>query len=397
MGHGALVSNGNVSRWPQVRRILRFAALWGLGSLLVATLAIHIQQHILRHRAEALLVDVRQLDLRVATYEQAERIFQRWGPWSHFDGACSRNHCDLNIEIGDFVYSHGRFFGAHPWMLRPYELVGGRPARILARLTVRNGVVWGKSYTLDVEVPPENLFNEYGYTLIGTASSRSRFFPSSWPQLQLHPEYEIGKPGGCYGCSMVYANFTAYATPPDVRRLTQFDLSCLTRWQPCREQADIMPVAWSQYLREQKSREAYWEHPPGCSAQRLKFLGRDADDVAIVQILSNRMETGHYSDPYQVSTVQLVERPKGAKYWDVESPRRMIIDDRDVALTATNKTSELRPGTRFIILFSRYREPQPARPNVVVELCGAIPATEDNLALVLDGVRQDFYAAERTE
>lgn len=391
------MSNADVSRLEQARRILKLGAMSALLTLTGAVVAIHAQQHILRHRAEDLLADIRRLSLREATHDDAQTFLQRWGPWSHFDGECSRERCDVNIELSDFAYRHQQFFGAHRWILRPYTLVGGRPARILAGLTVRNGVVWGKSYTADIEVPAKSFFDEYGYTLIGEARSQSRFVSVFEPELQLHPDYMVGKPGGCKTCLMVYARFTPYAAPSDVQRLMQLDLSCLTRLRPCREQADIMPAAWGQYLKEQGRSEAYWKHPPGCSGNRTKLLARDADDVAIVRVLSNRVETGDCGDPYQVSTVQLVQRLKGAAYWDVGSPRRMIIDDKDVALTATHNASEARLHAPFIILFSRATWVDPGRPDVALEECGVLPATEENLALVLDGVRQDFMAAERAK
>lgn len=388
------MSNADVNRLQQVRRIIKLGALSALLALAGTVVVIHVQQRILRHRAEDLLADIRQLNLREATYDDAQTILQRWGPWGHLDGTCSRERCDFNIELSDFAYRHQQFFGAHHWILRAYTLVGGRPAQIRASLTVRNGLVWGKSYAAYIEVPPTSFFDECGYTLIGESGSRSRFVPGFGPG-PLHPYYLVGRPGGCKICVMVYARFTPYAGTSDVRRLMQFDLSCLTRWHPCREQGDIMPVAWSEYLRESSSPETHWHETVGCSATAVKSLARDADNVAIVKILANRTERTGDGEPYQVLTVDLVQRLKGAEYWSVGAPRRMLVDNRDVALTATNKTSELRPGTRFIILFRRPWEAAPERPNVVVEQCGAIPATEENLALVLDGVGQDFMAAER--
>jgi hypothetical protein len=254
---------------------------------------------------------------------------------------------------------------------------------------VRDGVVWGKSYWAYIEVPPENFFDEYGYTLIGEANSQSRFIPGFEPQLQLHPNFVVGRPGGCKPCLMVYARFTPYAAPADVRRLMQFDLSCLTRWRPCREQADIMPVAWSQYGSELS------EQPLTCSAAMVKFLGRDADDVAVVLVTGNRTERGSGGEPYKVSTVKLVQRLKGAVYWRIGAPRGTILGDRDDSLTGRTMASEFQPGARFIILFSRNRWAQPGQPDLWLEPCGAVPLTDENLTLVLDGVQKDFMAAER--
>jgi hypothetical protein len=118
---------------------------------------------------------------------------------------------------------------------------------VLSHISVLNGLVAGKSYRVFVEVFPgeTKLFGAYGYTLMGTAHTVQL---SETGRVSLkHPEYRVTWPSACTICVAIYVEFDPHADPADVRRLTQYDLSCLTRWvTPCSKKGDIMPEAWRQ-------------------------------------------------------------------------------------------------------------------------------------------------------
>lgn len=365
--------------------------------LLLTVLSIHLQQGILRYRAERLLADIRSLDLRKTSFEEAQTVFRDWSSSGHYDGECTQRHCTFEVALQDFVSNHLGVFTEHPWLLRAYMFLAGRPARILAGIGVQTGVVWGKSFDVYIEVPHTDAEGHtYEYTLIGEAQSVSRFDPpGSWPDLRLHPNYAVGRPGGCTACVMVYARFTPYTAPEDVQRLMQFDLSCLTRWKPCREQGDIMPAAWSQYLKEQALRDVAWGKRT-CQPQLVELLGRDAENSAIVDVIANRTESGGDGEPYQVSTVRLVERLKRTAFWGIGANRELRVFDGTVALATVDTAAQVHPGTQFIILFAhrKYAGLGPNGPDIWLEECGAVPLTENNLALVRHGIDQDYRAAE---
>jgi hypothetical protein len=214
------------------RRALRFYLLFAVLVILFAAF-IQIQAHLLRHRAEALLCDIRQLEVRKSTWADAQNFMSRWGAWGHYDGNCTAAECEYHVVIANVFNKRYRL--ALPFMVIGGWL-GGRPVLVHASFTVIDGVLWGKSFDAGIDVPPS--LSDYGYTLIGTAGSASRLsrFGGPEPQLALHKDYQIGRPGGCEGCEMAYTRFTADAHPSDVQRLMNFDLSCITRWQPCLEQ-----------------------------------------------------------------------------------------------------------------------------------------------------------------
>jgi hypothetical protein len=68
------------------RRALRFYLLFAVLVILLAAF-IQIQAHLLRHRAEALLSDIRRLEVRKSTWANAQNFMSRWGAWGHYDGS----------------------------------------------------------------------------------------------------------------------------------------------------------------------------------------------------------------------------------------------------------------------------------------------------------------------
>lgn len=134
-------------------------------------------------------------------------------------------------------------------VLHFFLLAGGRPEQIKAQVTVDNGVVVGKGFHVVVGVTGHRAQGRWwDYPLMADAYSVSEFERSYRPPAN-HPDYIVGRPGGCDGpCREVHFIFSPSADSATISRLMQFDLSCLTRWiHPCRTEGDIMPNASAQY------------------------------------------------------------------------------------------------------------------------------------------------------
>jgi len=383
-----------------LRRTLRISIFFVLASVVAAVAAIQVQQHLLGIRAERLLSDIRALELRKSTWSDAQKVFTHWGAWGHYDGSCVASKCDYQIELGDFFfYSRRRFVGTFipfgPWARRAYGFLGLRPIQVNANVLVRDCLVWGKGFSLFVEVPPElgpsAPFGGNGYTLIGSSQSVSRFVPAGyWPQLVVHPEYTVMTPGGCTGCLSVDVRFTPFADPSDVARLMDFNLSCLTRRKPCRDKADIMPSAWRQYIADGKARDSALDEMGRC-AYPLELRARDTDNAIIVNVVSNRTEKGVES--FQVSTVRLVKKLKAASFWENGATREVRVFSGTVSLTSANMPEDVSPGGRFIMLFHRGHWAGPSGPEVWLDRCGLLPLTDVNLKAVRRGIEHDFESS----
>jgi hypothetical protein len=129
-------------------------------------------------------------------------------------------------------------------------LTGGRPAKVIATVGMRDGTVWSKGFQASIVA---YWHVDEVIALISNVESIPEFDSSTRdqgdPQLTVHPSYVINRQGGC--CDDVgYVRFTPQADPDDVQRLMQFNPSCLTRIRPCVSQSDLMPAAWAQYLVE---------------------------------------------------------------------------------------------------------------------------------------------------
>lgn len=247
------VSNSGVRKF---RRVVLWIVLTIAVLGVVAVCAIQIEQRLLRARAQRLLDGVRSLELRRTSFDETRGFLSDWNGWIQYEGPCSPAKCTATLELNDFFVAHVGVLVYKLNFMEPYLLLGGLPSQVRARVEVRDGVLWSKSFFVAVEVPEyKNQKGDFGrYTLIGDAKTVSRPEISNYwtPAMRSHPEYMVGKPGGCDGpCIEVHAKFTPFADPADVDRLMQFDLSCLTRlMHPCRTERDVMPTAWEQYLKE---------------------------------------------------------------------------------------------------------------------------------------------------
>jgi hypothetical protein len=251
------------------------ALLLSLFALLCLILAAsQIEQRIFRQRAERLLAEIQSLDLRITPWHEAQGRLQHWGTNERYDDQCIEQQCSLEITLIEPVYNFistsllfvhlddylrwrlklsydtGPFVRVEGALLKAYMLTGGRPAKVIATVGMRDGTVWSKGFQASIEAywHVDELI-----ALISNVESIPQFGSSTPdhgdPQLTVHPNYVINRQGGCCD-DLGYVRFTPQADPDDVHRLMQFDLSCLTRLHPCVHQSDLMPAAWAQYLAE---------------------------------------------------------------------------------------------------------------------------------------------------
>jgi len=366
------------------RRAIRFYAICAVIVISFAAF-VQVQAHIARHRSEVLLVDIQQLELRKSTWSDASKLMNRWGAWGHYDGSCTAVRCKYQIEISDF---RGRFpyTFSYPLMVVSGWL-GGRPFLIYASFEVREGIVWGKDFGVGIGVPPSWFSrSDFGFTLLGGAKSVSRFSPvGQMPQLSLHRDYTIRRPGGCTGCKAVYVDFTPYASASDIQRLMNFNLSCMTRWKPCLEWEDIMPVAWQQHMAEQSQLDAAWDNVK-CNYP-LDLLGRESENAVIADVTSNHTE-GSPGNELRVVKFRLVRKLKGAQFWEASEEAKTTWFKSTEDATFPNPRIDSIVGSRLILFFEH--DAYIRNQDFELERCGLIPFKESDLAEVERGIAEDY-------
>jgi hypothetical protein len=410
-----------MGRFRSLLRLLLSISVSLCALLLLTLLASQVEQHVFRRRAELLLAQVQSIELRKTSWQTAQEQFSRWGANREFDEHCDSHKCSLKITLNESVfgyitqrnlfvklddyfrwrlklsYSEGPFVRAEFWLLRSYIRLGGRPARVIANIGMRDGVVWGKGMSVWIETfghPGEWSGNErVEFALFAEAHSVSRFDYYGDPtratsQLGIHPNYTMGRPGGCTGCVEGWVKFTPYATREEVHRLMELKLSCLTQWHACVTQSDIMPTAWAEYV-AYRSRPDTSEEMLKCPAA-IEILGRDSANIAIGEVL--RYRENFYSNGYDkiVATVHVLDRVKGMKTWNVD-------EIRDVTLLsgAPCAANKVRVGSRLIFYGgwdrSNEMEFNPQRPWPV------IPMNDANMSLLRRGIDQDYRATDKSE
>ncbi len=297
------------------------------------------------------------------------------------------------------TYNTGPFERALFDMYHTYMRVGGRPARIVVGIGMRDGILWSKSISVGIETYASNGpwtasdGSRVEYTLFARAQSVSRFsFYETGlynPQLALHPDYAIGLPGGCEICVMGWVKFTPYAASADVYRLTRFNLSCLTRWNPCLDQNDIMPIAWSQYLAEGERMNAT-SRLNSCPTSTVQMVGRDSAHIALAGIIEYRDEIDSQGYHKDTARVRVLERLKGLPDWKIGEVR-----DVPISLETGKPNLKIQSGVR-LILFAGIGPLRDMRIDPGFD-CPVISADENNLALLRRGISQDYAAADKPQ
>ncbi len=242
----------------RIRKTLRFAkwfVVFAIALVIAIIIAIQMDQYSMRRDAEALLSDLRKLEVGVTTRADAQRILNRWPQAAKLKEDC-RGSCGIGFTLNDSSRKHNDFFIRHRHFLGLYIMLGGQLAEVRAAVEFVNGVFQADTVGAYLYVAPyrgaEKTWQEY--TLIGAAGiiAEPR---SGWPHLtrdKLHPTYLVGPHGSCDGCMLIDVRFMPDVTSYDRNRLMQFDFSCLTRWlHPCRIPGDIMPAAWQQHTDDQ--------------------------------------------------------------------------------------------------------------------------------------------------
>ncbi|HZZ38590.1 MAG TPA: hypothetical protein VFE06_05620 [Acidobacteriaceae bacterium] len=324
------------SRLLAVNRVVVLAPL---ALSLIAFCFVQLQEHLLRDRAERLLADFQSIRLHQSTWADAQALMNRWGAWGHYDGQCTSTDCDYTITLSDAVTDAAnqvhsdRAWWWLRWIIRSYELLGGKGALLRIRFLVQDGTVWRSYVGLRLDVPPQTLNkdDDYGYW-IGVSAKASdslhqRYDPvhhrpvGPWvlgtdDQLAEHPNYKAGRPGGCEICLWAQVTFTPAISPEELERLTDYNLSCITRFHRCVNLPDVLPIArdWHFYP---TTEPPYPEPPPPrphpCAIPLLA-VARDAQRILLVDVLSVEIKKGQFDgEPRDGETakVRLVQTIKG--------------------------------------------------------------------------------------
>jgi hypothetical protein len=335
---------------------------------------LRVEAYGFQRRAERLMADVQALKLRQSNWLEAEHLISRWGKYGHYEGHCDASFCRYSIDLESPAMALGnagfwRHLNSHFVRLTApfiFDYSGGRLATLRTTFVVQDSVVLRKSAVFIYDVP-STLSASSGYSLIATSRATSRLAPYGSPligseQLAEHPFYAVTSPGGCSFCLMANVIFTPDTPDPEMRRLTTFDLSCISRFRACRYLEDIYPAAENWHLydnalggRPSPPNQVHTEHAPLPLACRVPLFarGRDAGQILSVTALSESQER-QPGEVIEKATVRLNSVLKGETEY---KPGELIaVTSRSDSRYSPNEIeTPLNSGKQFLLL-TVYRE-----------------------------------------
>jgi hypothetical protein len=345
------------SKRVRVRPIVIFGLLI---LLLVPFAVVQIPQYVMRYRAAQLLSDFQKMSLHETSWSDAQILMERWSKWGHTDGPCTEQDCQYEVILDSAA---GRFFASRSpltmarmqryGVVRLYHLFGGREAKLLARFIVQDGTIWRNSVAITIAVPSSG-GDDPGYSLIVEAKASQSLHHDphvEWvlggdDQIASHPYYKAGRPSLCTYCMMAMITYGIHTPAEEVERLTAFDLSCLTRFRPCRQIEDILLAAVDWHLYD-AMKLGYTPPQPHPGRATLWTLGRDVRAVLVVDALPS---SGPPLTPDSLAKVQVVEVLKGDVPWKPGATLEIKPFSGYAPIGAPQSPEHIVPGNRFVIM-----------------------------------------------
>jgi hypothetical protein len=355
-------------------RAARFVGICLVVSFVVLNVFLRFEAYRFQRQAERLMADVQALKLRQSNWLEAARLISRWGKYGHYEGHCDASFCRYSIGLNSPGMALGnagfwRHLDNHFVRLTApfiFAYSGGRLATLLTTIVVQDSVVLRKSAVFIYDVPSTSSGSS-GYSLIATSRATSRLTSGGWPligseQLAEHPFYAVTRPGGCSFCLMVNVTFTPDTPDPEMRRLTTFNLNCITRLRPCRSIEDIYPAAENWHLydgtvggRPLPPNHAHTEHASLPLACRVPLFarGREAGQILSVTALSESQERqpGEVTEKATVRLNGVLKGETGYKPGELIAVTSRSDDEYSPLAIETPLT----PGKQFLFL-TVYRE-----------------------------------------
>jgi hypothetical protein len=354
---------------------------------LVICTANEARQRILVNRAVALLSDMHSVRLRQSSWKDAQRLMTRWGRWGHYDGACTSEDCSYVITLHNLTVVANNNVAEWPsqatYFLSAFRLLprqwGGGLREMQAMFLVQDGLIVRSGIVIDMTQSPFAKGAQpvcCGAELIMSVRSQASLgMPERWEEERRsrHPDYTTWRPGGCSFCLMGRVIYADSLPSEEAAKLSDFQLSCATRWSSCLtlEQLDPAAHAWHLY-------ETPWGDPPegitvrpmpiGCAIP-LYALGRDADRIVSVEALEDGKNLGEDTDGivYESSHVRVLASLKGGSPWPIGSIQKILYTD---SYGKVQKPTHLVKARHYLLMLGT--EDPGVQDKVSLKDCGII-------------------------
>lgn len=355
---------------------IRVTVLLALGLVVLAFAIIQAEQWLLRRRAERLLIDVRELQSKEATWPDAQKMIERWRPWGPGESFCTPQACFFHVQMRDPVDALVRGNLDTPPRLRfliwPSQLLGEKFTFVEASLRVKDGMVEESRFRI-------NFFGQNeGISRSVSTPAALGYEADRWQ----HPDYYAEKHPGCEGCVLFETGSTPFAGREKIRELSDFNFSCITRWTPCTTEADVMPSGWKLY-QEELPRKAVLEKAFTDCEIPLDFYGRERPAIIVADVVS-RQGPAIQGDRGSSARLRIVRSLKGQMPWLRNTILAASSGNRGEQIYWTGKPN-LEAGRRYI-LFGDIADGSVGANVFWLDECGITPHNEESLAEIQRGV-----------
>ena len=216
--------------------LLLIAAVWASS---------YYSQWAVRRRAEHLLTDIHTLNVNQSKWSDAQALMKKWSDYGSSPGPCTADFCNYRITM---VQSLPQMMigypdpGVHNWLPHIVSHLGLRSAAARGGFSVQHGVVTAKWFAEQVSLPVQAWGQPNGAYIPDLAVSSGEYpgYPNIDTGLALHPYRRARDWKGDYGITIY---FLPQEDPAEQTRLMDFQLICITRFHPCRDEGDILPEA----------------------------------------------------------------------------------------------------------------------------------------------------------
>lgn len=357
---------------------IRITVLSALCLIVLTFAVIQAQQWLLRWRAERLLADMRELQSKEGTWQDAQKIMIRWRLWGLGESFCAPQECFFYVRMSDLVDSliRGDQYGPPrlPYLIWPSQLLGEKFTFVEASLRVKDGMLEESRFRM-------NFFGQdEGMARAVPTPDVLDYESERWQ----HPDYYAERHPGCKGCILFETGFTPFAGREKIHELTDFNFSCITRWSPCTTEADVMPSAWKLYQDELPRKAALEKAFNDCKIP-LEFFGRESHEIAIADVLSRQGSTTPRRDNKGSSAkLRIVRTLKGRMHWPMSKILTASGEDQgeDVYWAGT---PDLMAGNSYI-LFGDVADGSVGENVFWLDVCGIVPHNEQNLISIQRGI-----------
>jgi hypothetical protein len=351
-------------------------ALSAFCLVVLASAVIRAAQWLLQSRAQRLLSDIRELQSIEGTWGDAQKIMLRWRPWGLGESFCTPQVCFFNVRMRDPIDRLIRGDLDRPprfrFLIWPSQLLGEKFTFVEASLRVKDGMVEESRFRMNFFGQDEGMARS-----VNTPAALG-YDADRWQ----HPNYYAEEHPGCEGCVLFETGSTPFAGREKVRDLTDFSLSCITRWSPCSTEADVMPSAWKLYQLELPRKSALEKAFNDCQIP-LDFYGRETHAIAVADVLTRQGPTPQ-GGKGSSARLRIVRSLKGQMPWPKNTILTASSDSQGEEVFWIGKP-DLEAGRRYI-LFGDIADGSVGENVFWLDVCGIVAHNEQSLTAIQRGI-----------